>query len=507
MRAHEARLGNLPAAATGRPLFGRVRGRLALDDGIMELVRRRGAPTGRWETLRSSERALRLRRRSLWEAGTCTVAAREAYEHMPDLSALDDDALLALRRRLVDLAVRTMCAEVAVASAAVASQQRLETQLRRHLEDAQARMWALRVTSRPGSTVAGWPARELRSTFESAPTEALEVLAEAGDPTEAASAAEAVSGAAALYRRAETLIRRAGSMAVLAGPTWDEDPSRWWAAVSRTAEDELRARSDGDTSREPDGPAPTALDEMLERLAANPEWRQYRIRTAQVVDLRRLLLRRQAEDAADLLERRERTKAAVLAIGGLVRRVHLEAGARLVEAGLLEERTDVELLDEGELRSALGAEGTEVPPPAELAHRRHRLAAFEQAGPLPERFEGSLPTQHPESAAGELLSGWAAAPGRHRGRARVLADSGRGELARGDVLVATSTDASWAPLFMVAGAVVVERGGPLSHAAIVARELGIPAVVNVPGVVARLSKGDHEVVVDGTAGTVELEDT
>jgi pyruvate,water dikinase len=69
--------------------------------------------------------------------------------------------------------------------------------------------------------------------------------------------------------------------------------------------------------------------------------------------------------------------------------------------------------------------------------------------------------------------------------------------------VAVTTDASWAPLFMVAGAVVVEEGGPLSHAAIVARELGIPAVLNVPGVAARLRAGDR-VTVDGDAGTVVL---
>ena len=49
--------------------------------------------------------------------------------------------------------------------------------------------------------------------------------------------------------------------------------------------------------------------------------------------------------------------------------------------------------------------------------------------------------------------------------------------------MARRTDASWAPLFLVAGAVVIEEGGPLSHASIVSRELGLPAVINVPGIV------------------------
>ena len=72
----------------------------------------------------------------------------------------------------------------------------------------------------------------------------------------------------------------------------------------------------------------------------------------------------------------------------------------------------------------------------------------------------------------------------------------------GDILVASSTDASWSPLFVEAGAIVVERGGPLSHAAIVARELGVPAVLNVVGATGRL---DGEIVtVDGDEGVVVI---
>ena len=81
---------------------------------------------------------------------------------------------------------------------------------------------------------------------------------------------------------------------------------------------------------------------------------------------------------------------------------------------------------------------------------------------------------------------------------------------RGDVLVARSTEASWSPLFLRATAIVVEEGGPLSHAAIVARELGIPAVLNVPGVVARITAdteaagGPVQVTVDGDQGVVVI---
>jgi pyruvate,water dikinase len=80
-----------------------------------------------------------------------------------------------------------------------------------------------------------------------------------------------------------------------------------------------------------------------------------------------------------------------------------------------------------------------------------------------------------------------------------LADGRR--LDRGDVLVAHSTDPSWTPLFLVAAAVVLEEGGPLSHAAIVAREFGLPAVLNVPHATEVLAD-ETPVEVDGTAGTV-----
>ena len=70
-------------------------------------------------------------------------------------------------------------------------------------------------------------------------------------------------------------------------------------------------------------------------------------------------------------------------------------------------------------------------------------------------------------------------------------------------LVAEATDASWSPLFVRAGAIVVERGGPLSHAAILARELGIPAVLNVDGAT-KIHDG-ATVSVDGDQGVVVIE--
>ena len=74
----------------------------------------------------------------------------------------------------------------------------------------------------------------------------------------------------------------------------------------------------------------------------------------------------------------------------------------------------------------------------------------------------------------------------------------------GEVLVAPSTDPGWTPLFLTAGALVMEMGGMMSHGAVVAREYGIPAVVGVPDATGRITTGEH-VTVDGSAGTVAKE--
>jgi pyruvate,water dikinase len=89
------------------------------------------------------------------------------------------------------------------------------------------------------------------------------------------------------------------------------------------------------------------------------------------------------------------------------------------------------------------------------------------------------------------------------GRARVLlSESQMDELQPGEILVVHTTDVGWTPLFLVAAGVVTELGGPLSHAAVVAREFGVPSVVNVAGAIRSIRGGDV-LRVDGDRGIVE----
>ncbi|MBB5084189.1 PEP/pyruvate-binding domain-containing protein [Nonomuraea endophytica] len=104
----------------------------------------------------------------------------------------------------------------------------------------------------------------------------------------------------------------------------------------------------------------------------------------------------------------------------------------------------------------------------------------------------------------DTVSGFPGAPGVVEGVARVLSGPEQGErLKAGEILVTTLTNIGWTPMFPRAAAVVTDMGAPLSHASIVARELGIPAVVGTGNATARIHDGDR-IRVDGERGTVEV---
>ena len=116
-------------------------------------------------------------------------------------------------------------------------------------------------------------------------------------------------------------------------------------------------------------------------------------------------------------------------------------------------------------------------------------------------FDASGSTRTPASAT---ITGFPGAAGIVEGRARVIATAEEGDqLQPGEILVTTVTNVSWTPLFPRAAAVVTDVGTPLSHAAIVARELGIPVVVGCGNATMRLHTGDW-VRVNGGQGTVEV---
>ncbi len=123
----------------------------------------------------------------------------------------------------------------------------------------------------------------------------------------------------------------------------------------------------------------------------------------------------------------------------------------------------------------------------------------------PDRRNDIFDTTAPvPTSTSNTLSGFAGAAGRVEGQVRVLDGPDQGDQFQpGEILVAVTTNVGWTPIFPRASAVVTDVGAPLSHAAIVARELGIPAVVGCGSATTRLRTGDR-VRVDGGQGTVEI---
>lgn len=183
------------------------------------------------------------------------------------------------------------------------------------------------------------------------------------------------------------------------------------------------------------------------------------------------------------------------------RRVMDEIAGRLVARGLLETAEDIILLYDTEVRRAL-TRPAEVELTGLVSRRKDaRVRAQEGWRRSSGRASGGLDEA---GSAGPVLHGLSSAAGRVRGRARViLTPRDSACLSSGEVLVCPYTDPSWTPLFSLAAGVVADAGGPLSHAAIIAREYGIPAVLGVNGATARIRDGDL-IEVDGSTGVVSL---
>jgi pyruvate,water dikinase len=188
-----------------------------------------------------------------------------------------------------------------------------------------------------------------------------------------------------------------------------------------------------------------------------------------------------------------------------------ELGQRMVQRGQLSRWEHVLMVTNREVDAFVADPAAFA---ARIVERAQRLELLRSKEP-PFVFEGAVPpfSTFKDRGSGKVeiagpgtqLSGLGVSPGRYTGRARVITSLAvDSELEPGEVIVAEITDASWGPLFLAAGAVVVETGATVSHAAIVSRELGIPAVVSVTDVTRRIRDGSR-ITVDGNAGTVTIE--
>ena len=174
-------------------------------------------------------------------------------------------------------------------------------------------------------------------------------------------------------------------------------------------------------------------------------------------------------------------------------------GEELAAAGVLDQRDDVFFLTVAE------ATGPQRPDLADVVAIRREQRTEHARFSIPEHWRGNPEEVLAREAAASqsTVEGEGVSAGAVTGTARVVLDPSFTDVEPDEVLVAPTTDPSWSAIMFVSKALIVDIGGELSHAAVVARELGIPCVVNTRNGTATIRTGDR-VRVDGEAGTVEI---
>jgi pyruvate,water dikinase len=226
--------------------------------------------------------------------------------------------------------------------------------------------------------------------------------------------------------------------------------------------------------------------------------------------LRRLLFGWVLRHAQRRVRDRENLRLERTRLFGRVRRIFLEIGRRLHAVDLLDEPRDIFYLEIDEVLAFADGRATTTDLRALASLRKREFQGYAAGPPPDDRFEtrGAVYQGHdfrraeaPIALSGDERSGLGCCPGIVRGPVRIVTDPTTANLEQRAILVAEHTDPGWIMVFPSARGVLVERGSLLSHAAIVARELGIPAVVSLPGIT-RWLKDDDWVEMDGSTGIV-----
>jgi pyruvate,water dikinase len=312
---------------------------------------------------------------------------------------------------------------------------------------------------------------------------------------------QALRGAPALDREYREYLTRFGDRCVeelkLESPTLHDDPLpllRSIGQVARRMEAGTEPGANGVVAAEA---ARTAAEACAATAIGRKPWR-------------RALFAWVLASARARLRDRERLRFARTRVFGRARRILTEIGRRLTALEVLDEPSQVFYLEAEEILAFVEgwATTTNLRGLAEL--RRAEFQGFAAGPPPADRFETTgIPyvgrqetaAHGPGAQPGESRQGMGCCAGAVRGRVCIVRDPRRATLSPRAIIVAESTDPGWTVLFPSATGLLVERGSVLSHAAIVAREIGLPMIVSLPGVMDWLHDGD-EVEMDGASGRV-----
>ena len=284
----------------------------------------------------------------------------------------------------------------------------------------------------------------------------------------------------------------------LESPTLRDDPMTLYRGVGRLAQ----------RLQHEDLPPLGATEERL-REAADARLRE----ALRGHPLRRWVTRWVLKHARQRVADRENLRFERTRVFGVCRRLFVEMGRRLHAEDLLDDPRDVFYLEVEEVLSVVEGTASTTDLQALVEARRAEFERYREEPAPPDRFRtrGAVHAHdliEPDESDGDpegdsnQMSGLGCCPGTVEGPVRVVDDPRAASLDGDEILVAKRTDPGWITLFATCRGLLVEQGNLLSHAAIVAREMGLPAVVSLPGITDRLRDGDV-VRLDGANGTVE----
>ena len=267
---------------------------------------------------------------------------------------------------------------------------------------------------------------------------------------------------------------------------WCEDPSFVWKSISRAASGPNKPNSE-----ETDASRSKLIAALSEQLSPT----------------KRLRFRRMLARTIDYIDMRERISMLMSEDAYQMRRLSLAMADRFMDRGILKERDDIFFLYVDEIEDLVKNRLEAPEARSRISTRIKELAADSRIEPSDTVCGDQVTYKTVADLQNQkYLVGICGSPGKITGRARIVRDPAHApeEFRENDILVVPFTDAGWTPLFTVVAGVVAETGGILSHTSIVAREYGLPAIVNVKDAT-MIIQDNQNITLDAHEGKVYLE--
>jgi len=264
---------------------------------------------------------------------------------------------------------------------------------------------------------------------------------------------------------------------------WCEDPSFVWKSIARAASGPKKMNNETNDSKR---------SEIISAISG------------QLSTLKRLRFRRMLSRTTDYIDMRERISMLMSEDAYQMRRLSLAIADRFLERGILNERDEIFFLYIDEIEGLIENRLEASEARTRISTRMKELEADSRIEPS-DTVCGDQVTYKTVTYLQnqKYLVGICGSPGKVKGRARIVRDPSHApeEFRENDILVVPFTDAGWTPLFTVVAGVVAETGGILSHTSIIAREYGLPAVVNVKDAT-MIIRDNQDITLDASEGKV-----